>query len=236
MLLIQVLSGIPYPQFGASAFNLFWGGGLSLIVGTIALVITTTLLGWWRPAIFERQRSRHRWPIIAPLLFGLLALANLILTDWASYSLAFFGASLVLLLVGFTEELTDRGLLVVALRSRLSEVWVWFLSSLLFGASHLITLLLGQDVLPTIVQVFDAFLAGSVLYIARRVTGSLVLSMVIHGLWDFSAFALQHGVESEYAPIVLGTHTAVMLLSLAVVPFVIRGANERIAAPADRTS
>ena len=62
---IQKLGGVPFPEWGDSGSNLFFGAGLSLIIATIALVITTSLLGWWRPALFEAAKSRHRWPIFA---------------------------------------------------------------------------------------------------------------------------------------------------------------------------
>ena len=151
--LIQLASGVPYTDLGRSGGNLFWGAGLSLIVGTIFLAITASLLGWWRPALFDRQRAKHAWPIIAPALMVVALIINLVSTDWASYDGGFFAASLVLLLVGFTEEMANRGLLIVGLRARLGEGWVWFLSSLLFGLMHLTNILTGQSVAVTVQQV-----------------------------------------------------------------------------------
>ena len=64
-----------------------------------------------------------------------------------------------------------------------------FLISALFGMSHLINIARGANRAATIGQVFTAFLAGTVFYILRRTTGSLVWAMLLHGLWDFSVFA-----------------------------------------------
>ena len=225
---IQSLSGIPYTAWGDSASNLFFGAGISLIIASVALAVTTTLLGWWKPAMHDRQRSRHRWPIVVPVLFAVLALVNLLLTDWDSYDLPFLGASLVLLLVGFTEELTARGLLLTALRSRLHEGWVWFLTSLCFGLFHLVNILLGQDAFVTIEQVIFAFLVGTAFYILRRTTGSLIYAMVLHALWDFSVFAVAYGHPSELANIVSAVVPLAGILALAAVPFVIRGSDERL--------
>lgn len=101
--LTQQLSGVPYPDLGDSGSTLFRGVGISLVLGTIALAIVTTLLGWWRPAMRDRHRATSRWPLIAPALMTVLLVLNLVGTDWAAYDVGFFAASLVLLLVGFTE-------------------------------------------------------------------------------------------------------------------------------------
>lgn len=219
---IQLASGIRYDTWGDSGRNLFFGAGISLIVATILLAITTSLLGWWRPALFDDAPSRHRWPIFLPILLALLAVLNLTLTDWASYDGAFFAASLVILLVGFTEELTARGLLLVALRSRLSEGWVWFLTSAAFGLMHFLNFFSGQDLLPTLQQVGSAFLVGTVFYILRRTTGSLIWAMVLHGLWDFSVFAVSHGAPSPIAGLIGVLQLLVGVLALAFVWFTFR--------------
>lgn len=219
---VQTATGIPYDEWGDSGQNLFLGGGLSLIIATILLAITTSLLGWWRPALFETARSHHRWPIFVPLLVALLAIINLTLTDWASYDGVFFAASLVLLLVGFTEEMTARGLMLVALRSRLSEVWVWFLTSAAFGLMHFMNFFLGQDLVPTLQQVGSAFLIGTVFYILRRTTGTLIWAMVLHAVWDFSVFAVAHGTPNPLASLVGVLEMLFGVIALAVVWFTFR--------------
>ena len=225
---VQQISGVPYTDFGESGTNLFLGAGLSLIAGAILLAITTTALGWWRPALFDRHRAAHKWPIIAPAIMVVALLINLASTDWASYDGAFFAASIVLLLVGFTEELSTRGLLLVGLRSRLSEVWVWFLTSALFGVMHLVNVLVGQAVGPTLQQVALAFGAGTIFYILRRVTGSLIWAMVLHGLWDFSTFGVGHGTPGPLYALGGTVEILAIVVALVGVAFVIRGADESI--------
>lgn len=222
---IQKLGGVPFPEWGDSGSNLFFGAGLSLIIATIALVITTSLLGWWRPALFEAAKSRHRWPIFVPILMAVLLVVNLTATDWGSFDAAFFAASVVLVLVGFTEELTARGLLLVALRSRLSEVWVWLISSVAFGVMHYMNVVLGQGFAPTTQQVALAFLGGTIFYILRRTTGSLIPAMVLHGLWDFSVFAVGYGTPSPLAGLAAVLYIGVALSGLAVVWFTFRSRN-----------
>ena len=223
---VQMLSGIPYTEFGTDGGTLFLGAGLSLIVGAILLAITTTLLGWWHPALYERAHS-VRWPIFVPAIMVLALLINLAATDWGSYDGAFFAASLVLLLVGFTEEIATRGLLLVGLRSRLHEGWVWFISSALFALMHLTNAFAGQDLGLTLTQVGMAFLGGTVFYILRRTTGTLIWAMVLHGLWDFSTFAVGHGTPGPLAALGGTVNLIAGVLGLVVVAFVIRGAKER---------
>ncbi|WP_395244111.1 CPBP family intramembrane glutamic endopeptidase [Agromyces sp. MMS24-K17] len=222
------LSGVPYTDLGDDGGTLFLGAGLSLIIGAILLAITTSLLGWWRPALFERKRS-VRWPIFVPVIMGVALVTNLASTDWGSYDLGFFAASIVLILVGFTEELTTRGLLLVGLRSRLGEGWVWFLSSAAFALMHLVNALTGQDLGTTLTQVGFAFLGGTIFYILRRTTGTLIWAMVLHGLWDFSTFAVGHGTPGPLGALGGTIYLVAGIAGLAVVAFVIRGADERIA-------
>lgn len=228
---VQVLGGVPYDRWGDSAGNLFFGAGVSLIIATVLLAVTTTLLGWWGPALHDRQRSHHRWPIFIPILLMVAAGMNLVGTDWSAYSGAFLLASLTLALVGFTEEIVNRGLLLVGLRTRLSEGWVWFITSTMFGLSHFVNVALGADATGTVGQVFLAFLAGTVFYIFRRTTGSLWWAMLLHGLWDFSVFAAGVGTPGDITYVANVLDPLAGLLGLACVVFVIRGARERLPVP-----
>ena len=231
---LQRLSGISYVDLGESGSNLFFGAGVSLIVGAVLLALTTTLLGWWRPALFDRHHS-VRWPIVAPAFLAIAMVFNLLGTDWGSYDAGFFGASLVLLLVGFTEEITTRGLLLTGLRSRLGEVWVWLITTALFSLLHLVNAFAGQALGPTLQQMVFAFVAGTMLYILRRTTGTLVWAMVLHGLWDFSTFAVGHGESSAIVGLSVIVQIIGAVLAFVGVAFVIRGAEERIVAPSRQT-
>ena len=148
---VTLLSGVPFPEIGKSADTTWRGAVVDLAIGGALLAITATILGWWRPALFERKRSRHKWPIFVPIIMLLVAVANLFNTDWSKFDTSFL-LSLVFLgiCVGFSEELMSRGLVLTAFRSRLTEGWVWFLTSLLFGAMHLVNALLGSPLLTSL--------------------------------------------------------------------------------------
>ncbi|WP_104089934.1 CPBP family intramembrane glutamic endopeptidase [Arthrobacter sp. GMC3] len=228
VVLFQASSGVPYPEWGSSGANLFRGVGVSLIVGTIALAVVVTALGWWRPVLRDRHRSKHRWPVLVPALMAVMAIMILLSTDWGAYDGAFLGASLILLLVGFTEEIATRGVLLVALRSRFAEVWVWLITTSVFALMHGSNMLLGQSDAETVLQVAFTFLAGTVLYIARRVTGSLIPAMILHAAWDFANFATGVGTPADSAALATGLLPLLGLFALVSVAFVIRGADERL--------
>lgn len=222
---VSKLSGVAYTDIGTSAEFTWRGAVLDLAVGAILLAITTWLLGWWKPALFERKRSHHKWPIFVPALMLILAVVNLFNTDWSQFDPSFLLSLLALgLAVGFCEELMSRGLLLTAFRSRLPEVWVWLLTSLLFGGMHLINAALGAPLTGTLGQVVIAAMTGTSFYIVRRVTGSLIWAMALHGIWDISAFSV------GFAP--LGAAwTAILVpvigvLAVAVVYWVIKGTDE----------
>lgn len=223
---VTTLSGVPFPEIGTSAENTWRGAVLDLSIAAVLLVITTSLLGWWRPALFERTRSRHSWPIFVPVIMFIAAIANLFTTDWTKFDVSFILSLIALgVFVGFCEELMARGLALTAFRSRLPEVWVWVLTSVLFGAMHLVNAALGASFGNSLAQAGLAAMSGTAFYILRRVTGSLIWAMVLHGLWDVSVFAVGHAPLGTAFGSILGP--VVGVLSLAVVYWVITGADER---------
>ncbi|WP_449600596.1 CPBP family intramembrane glutamic endopeptidase [Paenibacillus sp. Marseille-Q9583] len=82
------------------------------------------------------------------------------------------------------EKKAYHGLLLTPLRSKVSERQVCILTSIIFGHIHGSNIVLGQYIRTIISQFFFAALMGFSLYIVRRVTGSLIWSMLLHGLWD----------------------------------------------------
>ena len=112
---------------------------------------------------------------------------------------------------------------------------MWLLTSLLFGGMHIINAALGAPVGPTLGQVVLAAMSGTCFYIVRRVTGSLIWAMALHGLWDVSVFAVGFAPLGSAWATVLGP--VIGILAVAVVYWVIKGADEkpvaaRAAAPA----
>lgn len=185
---IWALTGVDYPHIGDSAGTILKWYVAPLAGGAVVLVVAASRLGWWRPALAEVSHARPRWLLAGPIAMALIGLASM-----ASKSYATTTASMVLLLVlgsllvGFCEEMATRGLLIVGLRGRYREAAVWAVSTALFAFMHLPNWVFGAGP-AAVLQVVLAFMGGTMFYVTRRVTGALVVAMLLHAFWDFSSF------------------------------------------------
>lgn len=90
-------------------------------------------------------------------------------------------------LVGFSEELACRGILFQGFRARY-RIWptIW-LTSLIFGALHVLNGFVTGHFGLAVVQALAAFCTGMLFMAIRVRTGSLYPGMVLHALWDLGA-------------------------------------------------
>lgn len=168
------------------------------VQGAVFMVAVVTWLGWWRPVWREDVRGHPHWsmwillPFIAAFVVVLLGT-----TDWPTISATHLALLLLAsALVGFNEEALTRGVLIVATRvSTRHEVWVWLYSTALFGLMHVPNGFFGIGLSASLTQAVFTFLLGSGLYLLRRVSGTILLPIIVHALWDFSSFS--HQVTSE---------------------------------------
>ncbi len=185
-----LLSGVDYDKLSQSSSNV-----VGFVIIPVALAIAATLAltarwGWWHRLFHEEDTlTWPRWRWAVPALFCLAILTTLVVAPWGDWNAGLVALILIgTLLVGFGEEIVFRGYLLVAARARHTEVGAWFLTSALFGLFHGLNIVLGQGVRLTVQQIILAFVLGSGLYLIRRISGLLVVGMVIHGFWDFSTF------------------------------------------------
>jgi membrane protease YdiL (CAAX protease family) len=160
------------------------GAGLVLLAGI------TTALGWWDEVLTQERRG-PAWALVVPVVFGLAGLANLLRTDWR-HPKARLVPWIVLgvLLVGAAEELLNRGLLVVGAQTAgWSMLAVWLFSSVLFGLLHGINGFFGLPWSGVGAQILLAFLGGTALFVSLMATGSLVVCMLLHALWDLGTLS-----------------------------------------------
>lgn len=180
-----------YPSLGETVDSVVRALVVPEGIAALALAVVVTALGWWRIATVDTTRSPLRWTWIAPALILVVCLVRLPLVDWTALPWHYFLLlGIGVLFVGVFEELMTRGVLLVGLRRRLPEFGVWIVSCVLFGLLHLLNALAGAGIGPTLIQVVFAASFGSVLYVARRLSGGLLLPVLLHAFWDFGSIAV----------------------------------------------
>ena len=232
-LVLELIMGVGYDVIGATTDNIIKGIVVPVAIGALVLAVVTTALGWWRPVLRELPESSPprppRWLLAVPILVFIGVLLGI---DYGN--LGNMGGAMILwlaigtALVGFSEEIAYRGLAVVGFRGGYGEVKVWLFSAILFGLLHGVNVILGQGAGPTIQQVIFAFVLGSVFYAIRRITGTIIIPMVIHAIWDFGSFThvagKATGVVDRVDLTAAGLSAIQQLLVLVAVILVIVGA------------
>lgn len=188
---------VDYADYGQSAESLAQNILVPDLIVTVLLLILVGALGWWFVFRETRRVSKVFWVFPAAI-----AVASLLNTDWgglgdegATYALTLAAAVLV---VGVNEELMFRGVLLHGFRSHGSEVYAWLWSTGLFAIVHGLNILIGSPIGSVLPQILNAFMLGTVFYITKRVSGSLLVPIVLHALWDFSFFS-HGGTDADIA-------------------------------------
>lgn len=129
------------------------------------------------------------------------------------------------LLVGFSEELMFRGVLLQAFRHIL-PIWpAVLLTSVGFGAIHSLNVFTTGDLTQALVQSCAAFLSGLIFVALRLRTGSLWPSIIVHASWDFATFMVASvaKADSQNASNAATTGLALLLPVLLVLPNALYG-------------
>lgn len=184
-----IINGVDYTRIGENVETTKLWYALPTLVGSLFLVVAISALQWWRIVLFDKTKSGPKWVWILPIVMFLIILNNFanLNTDRLTPELLLW-SSLGALGVGFGEEMITRGSMIVGLRSRFSERKVWLYSTLLFSALHIPNVIFGLPLAAMPIQVLLTFIMGSGLYAMRRISGTLLLPMLLHGLWDSSLF------------------------------------------------
>lgn len=194
-------NGVDYLAIGRTAESAKLHYALPTLFASIAATLAVSWLGWWRLALFDRARQGPAWAWTGPVVMLGLAVASL-----AQMRPEGLSPALVLwtvlggLGVGFGEEMITRGALLVGLRSRCSEGRAWLISTLAFSALHIPNGLFGLPWAMVPGQLLLTFIVGSLLYACRRLSGTLLLPMALHGLWDSAVFLPQATGAGPFLP------------------------------------
>lgn len=156
------------------------------------------LLGWWREVGFVRVK-RGGWKFLFPILLLVVLILGIALA-FSKESGWFLGCSGpaqllqllgVMLLLGFVEEGIFRGVLFYGLSTRLTPFFTVLVTALVFGAFHMVNVLVGAPVDAAFFQSIHAFAMGFLYASLRLRLGAVWPLMILHALWDFSLFVMQ---------------------------------------------
>ncbi len=187
--LVRLLPGddfLEYPDLGDAATPWIRQFVLPLVVVTAFLVGVVSWLGWWRPVLRE-PRTGGRLLVLGAALIVVLGGGRLLGSGFSDAPAAYWiGLALTTGLVGLTEELSFRGIQLVGARAVFGDerrALLW--SSVLFGLFHLPNAILGASVGAAVAQVFLTALIGTGIACFRRLSGTLLVPVVVHAVYDF---------------------------------------------------
>jgi CAAX protease family protein len=179
-------------------------------ISVLVACAVTERLAWWEVVLHERNRP-PRWVWIVPIAF---VVASVALVDFARLETAGAAVAVAVLLgtvlIAAGEELMFRGIVLQAMRDRYAETTAALVTALFFGCSHF---------LAGPLNVLLSALFGYLLYWCRRVSGGLVVPIIVHALWDFCVFSgwtTSDRAEDPAAPFLLSLLTLAVLMLLAV--------------------
>lgn len=170
-----------------SATDVFFSIGLPILLASVLLVLFALSIGGLRE-LFAPQRVRGRgWMWIGIGVVLAINVSALFDIDYAGAGGALVASWLLTgLFVGFAEETLTRGFVVNLMRRRgHGEIGVALASAGIFAALHIGNVFTSdQGVAITALQVVYTFAFGIVMYLALRVTGSLVGPILLHASTD----------------------------------------------------
>lgn len=189
-LLVLTLAGedrVTYDMLGSASTPWVRQFVIALLVILAIQVAFITREKWWSEVLRDRPRSAklRTWiPAMFIVLVVVVKLANEGISDApASY---WVGMTMTMALVGITEELTFRGIVVVGARRQWGDerkALLW--SSALFGLFHFPNWWFGQDLGVTLRQVVFTAIMGMAFYSLRRASGMLVVCIILHAAYDW---------------------------------------------------
>lgn len=121
---------------------------------------------------------------------------------------------------GINEEILDRGMpLGLMMRNQPDSKRIRaavILTSLFFGVTHMINAIGAADIVPTIVQCIFAILMGLFFAAIYLRTGSILITIVIHMIYDIIALVLATAVGEEESGIL-----NILSMARTLLPFVL---------------
>lgn len=196
-----------------------------IFLGGVILVIFGASVGWLRD-LFGPQPIRGRgWMWIAVAVVLLFNILRFLTIDYSAAGFQYVMTWLLAgLFIGFAEEVLTRGYVVRIMREAgHPEIAVALVSAGLFALLHASNLLTGQALLPTLLQVVYTFFFGICMYLALRVSGTLIAPVLLHASTDPSIFLQTAFPTTGMLTTVSGFGNIAVVIAGLVLVFFIRG-------------
>ncbi|MEV7800176.1 CPBP family intramembrane glutamic endopeptidase [Microbacterium foliorum] len=226
LLLTPIASQIDDPQSAAGILVFYV---IPILVGSLLLVAFAASVGWLREVCAPQLIRGRGWMWIAIAVVLLFNVLHLLSIDYGAAGFEVVATWLLAgVFIGFAEEVLTRGFVVNMLRKAgQREIVVAAISSALFALLHAGNLLTGQSLLATAFQLVYTFGFGVCMYLAMRVTGTIVAPILLHASTDPSIFLhTAYPVEGAAGSIAGLGNPAVIVVGIVLL-FFIRGRVER---------
>ncbi len=158
-----------------------------LALACVFLLAAVAFLGWWHQVGFRAPEPKSWRLTWLPFLMILAFLCFATLIGFPAPKVAML-VLINTLFVGISEELMTRGVLLYGVLSRFGIWPTIVIVSLLFGAIHLGNGFITGDLGAAATQAIGAAMSGLLFMALRLRSNSLLPGIVVHWLWDFSAF------------------------------------------------
>jgi len=180
-------------------------GIAKIMTAPLGILMSVFLLLWLRRhdlakisglRAFDGSGRAYLWFIPLVVISG----SNLWLGVDMRYPLAETALFLLsMLCVGFLEEVIFRGFLYRAMRDAGTRCAI-LISGLTFGVGHIVNLLNGADLLPTLLQVCYATAIGVLFTVIYHKSGSLIPCIISHCAVNMlSVFRAERGAAADVA-------------------------------------
>ena len=217
MYLMQ-LSGATYGQ--PKMVNTLWVVEITLTA--ITVFFTVKYFSWKEVGFSKLQTKQLLWMV--PSIILLVVMWAVVISLSAKNGLSNEQVNLIslvgftTLLVGFSEELMYRGILLNSFLKTRSKTSAILISAVGFSLLHSVNILGGLGVGQMLVQLIFTFMFGLLFALLYLRIKNLIPLMIFHWLWDFALFA---GTVASPEDETLGSLSSVHLIIQVVLIIVL---------------
>ena len=173
--------------------------GLQFVASCLLLIATIRFAGW--PVLGFVKPQQEGWWKLLWLPAAYIAVFVVLAVKQGLASPAVIGFVLVnTAMVGFSEETMFRGILFQAFRKAM-PIWPAIaLSTILFGAVHVLNGFITGDFTAAFFQSLAAAMSGLLFAAILIRSGWIWPPIVVHALWDFTIFMMANQDKAPAAP------------------------------------